>query len=460
MQWPYMKLGAVACIGLITSALSFNASATNGYFLIGYGAKSRGMGGVGVAKGQDGLAAAYNPATIGDTGSRFDLGFDYFRPVCRVSHSEGTLSETVIKEDCSGPSFAFGKDGNYILPNMGGNWKLSEKTSIGFAFIGNGAAAWFDQSLPPGNTSYFFNFNGLGGDDVVGVDLFQAQILPSVSYKFHKQHTIGASLVIGMQRFSARGLLAFEDLNLANGTSYISNEGHDMSYGLGVRVGWQSKFMDEKLAIGLNYSPRVDMSEFDKYKNLFAEQGDFDIPENYAIGIAYSATPDIDIMFDVMRINYNDVASIGNPGPNAYDTTDFNPLCPGVDPPECKLGGDLGMGFGWSNQTIYKLGLSYNLGAKWVLRAGYNYGEITIPDDQVLFNMLAPATVEQHLTLGTTYVFDNGMELSGSYVHAFENTISGPTTFPPPGSDPALVVDNAALSMKQDSLGVSLAWTF
>lgn len=458
MHKTLIKLGAIALASSIL--LPINSYATNGYFLIGYGAKSRGMGGVGVAKGQDGLAAAFNPATMGDVGSRFDIGFDYFRPVCRVSHTEGTLSETVIKEDCSGPSFLFGKDGNYIIPNMGGTWQIKEKMTLGFAFVGNGAAAYFDQSLPPGNSSYFFNFNGLGGDDTVGVDLFQAQFLPSISYKVHKQHTLGATLAIGMQRFAARGLLAFEDLNLAAGTDSISNEGHDMSYGAGIRLGWQGKFMEDKLVFGVNYSSRVYMTEFDKYKNLFAEQGSFDIPENYAIGVAYSATPSLDIMFDIQRINYSDVASVGNPGPNAYDTTDFNPLCPGVDPPECKLGGDQGMGFGWSDQTVYKLGLSYAHGEHWEFRGGLNYGETTIPDDQVLFNMLAPATSELHLTLGLTYEFSNRMELSGSYVHAFENTISGPTTFPPPGSDPDIVVDAAALSMKQDSLGVSLGWQF
>jgi long-chain fatty acid transport protein len=118
------------------------------------------------------------------------------------------------------------------------------------------------------------------------------------------------------------------------------------------------------------------------------------------------------------------------------------------------------MGFGWTDQTIYKLGLTYAYGDHWDFRGGLNYGESTIPDDQVLFNLLAPATVELHLTLGLTYEFNNGIELSGSYVHAFENTISGPTTFPPLGSNPDVTYDNASISMKQDSLGLSLGFKF
>ena len=449
-------------VALSLSIVSFPTStfATNGYFMIGFGSKSRGMGGVGVAKGVDGLAAAFNPATMGDVGTRFDIGFDIFRPQFRVTHSDGLLSQTLIKEDGFGPSFAFGKNGWYLLPNMGGTFKRSEKMTLGFAMVGAGAASLYNQALPPGNTSYFFNFNGLAGDDKVGVDLIQVQILPSISYKVHEQHTIGASLAIGMQWFSARGLLAFEDLNLAVGKDSISNEGRDFSYGAGIRLGWQGKFLDGKLVFGANYSSRVEMTEFEKYKNLFAEQGSFDIPENFAIGVAYSATPSLDLMFDIQRINYSDVASVGNPGPNPYDTTDFNPLCPGVDPPECKLGGDLGMGFGWTDQTVYKFGISYAYGERWDFRGGVNYGETTIPNDQVLFNMLAPASVEWHLTLGLTYEFNNGIELTGNYVHAFENTILGPTTFPPTGSDPNLIVNNAGLSMKQDSIGASLGFKF
>jgi hypothetical protein len=49
------------------------ANATNGYFSHGYGAKSQGMAGVGIALPQDALAAATNPAgtaLVGTSGRR------------------------------------------------------------------------------------------------------------------------------------------------------------------------------------------------------------------------------------------------------------------------------------------------------------------------------------------------------------------------------------------------------
>jgi len=69
-----------------------------------------------------------------------------------------------------------------------------------------------------------------------------------------------------------------------------------------------------------------------------------------------------------------------------------------------------------------------------------------------MFNILAPATVEDHLTLGASWRFDSGMEVSATYMHAFEKEIDGP------GSIPAFGGGDADIKMHQDSLGVSVSW--
>ena len=63
--------------GLLITSI---ASATNGYFLIGYGAKSRAMGGVGVAFPQDAMASASNPAGITQVGTGVVIGGEFFNP--------------------------------------------------------------------------------------------------------------------------------------------------------------------------------------------------------------------------------------------------------------------------------------------------------------------------------------------------------------------------------------------
>jgi len=383
MKSPLKKILATAIVAGLT--LPTVATATNGYFMIGFGAKSRGMGGVGVAEGVDGLAAAFNPATMMDVGTRFDIGGDIFYAPINISHSDGTLSETTILEESHFEDTFFSPGDVFIIPNMGATYKYNEDITIGFAFIGAGMGTQFDQTIPADNTgatpSYFYNFNNPvnNADSNVGIKLLQMQIPLSIAYKLNEQHNVGFSFVMAMQYFEAHGLQAFQELKLASSTSNLTNMGTDFSYGAGIRLGWQGKFLNDDLKAGFNYSSRVYMSEFEDYSSLFAEQGDFDIPENYALGLSYSAIPNIKIKFDIQQINYDDIASVGNPGPYAYNSTEFNPLCPGVDTDNCKLGGDQGMGFGWTDQTIYKIGTEYSYNEKLTVRAGANYGKATIP---------------------------------------------------------------------------------
>ena len=72
--------------------------------------------------------------------------------------------------------------------------------------------------------------------------------------------------------------------------------------------------------------------------------------------------------------------------------------------------------------------------------------------------MLAPATVEDHLTLGLEYKFNEDYWLSVNYMHAFLNTIKGPTAFGVGGA--TVTGSNASIAMEQDSLGATLSIRF
>lgn len=448
------------------------ASATNGYFLIGYGSKSRAMGGTGVANGQDGLAAAANPATMADVDvntMRVDVSAEFFNPPREVSHTSALLP--AYNERSAGDLF--------LIPSMGGLYKFNRKIVVGFAAVGAGLGTRYDQSWDsaagtnddgqPAPSGYFFNFQG-NATDTLGVSLMQMQMLPSLAYRLNKQHTLGASLAIGVQTFRAYGLQSFgapgSPLNYTSDREHLTNNGNDWAYGAGVRVGWLGKFFKNQLSLGANYSSRVYMTKFEKYKGLFAEQGDFDMPENYAIGLAWRPNKQLTVAMDVQRILFSDIASVGNPGPDYQDAANFFPTsfgCPSGVPLEeqpCALGRDKGMGFGWDDMTVYKLGFSYDLDKTWTLRAGFNYGKAPVPADQTLFSLLAPGVVEKHLTLGFSYRPDPNMEFSVNYMHAFKNTVTGKTAFYPDGINDAadLRNDNAAMSMYQNSLGITFAY--
>jgi long-chain fatty acid transport protein len=109
------------------------------------------------------------------------------------------------------------------------------------------------------------------------------------------------------------------------------------------------------------------------------------------------------------------------------------------------------MGFGWRNQKVYKFGIEHKYNKSFTMRAGYNYGRSPIPEDQVLFNMLAPATSDRHYTLGATYASKEDSDITLTVMHSPLNIIKGPTMFP--GA-------SAALSMSQTSVSIAYGLKF
>lgn len=397
--------------GLAIGALPAVVSATNGYFAIGYGQKSKGMGGVSIAFPQDALVGASNPAGMARIGSRMDVGLDLFVPPRRVqAQGDFTLSADNVKSN----------DNFFPIPGFGMTFETSEDVTYGISFVGNGA----NSSYKPSEN--FFELTGTSAPyGPLGVELIQMQILPIWAYKINANHAVGVSPVIGLQVFKAYGLGNFDtpgdptagDFNLSSDPDKLTNNGHSWSYGAGLRVGWLGTFLeDDKLSLGLAYATKVYMSRFKQYTGLFAENGDFDIPENYAVGAAYKFTPKLTVAADIQRVNYSDVKSVGNRHPTQSITYECTRPNSGVactpaqvadgavtQTPDQALGAENGWGFGWTDQTAYKLGFNYEHSKQWSFRAGLNYGKSPIPDDQLLFSLLAPATTEFFYTAGATY---------------------------------------------------------
>ena len=383
-SFPRQLAAFVFAVGFMLPALAF---ATNGYFAIGYGMKNRGMAGVAVADPKDSLATTANPAGMAFVGTRLDIGARLFVPK-RQSAMNGTMMANADTTGDSGATL-------FMIPNMGANIALG-KWSVGFAMVGNGGMS----------TRYNYDFfSSSDHTQALGVSLMQVLILPTVTYKVTPTQAFGIAPILGIQVFRAYGLGPFKGFSIH--PSRVTNNGNDWSYGAGARVGWMGKFLDGRLALGVTYATRVYMSPLTKYKGLFADGGDFDIPRNFAVGIAVKPIRRLTVGLDVQRIFYREVHSVG----------DRHPSGPGGPRTTLgKLGATAGMGFGWRDQTVYKLGVSYEVNDRWTVRGGFDYGRSPVPTDQLLFNVLAPGIVTRHWTGGFTYHLSPASELSGSFM--------------------------------------------
>jgi long-chain fatty acid transport protein len=453
-------------LGLIISPV---VSATNGYFLIGYGAKSRAMGGTGIANPTDTLAAGANPAGMSRAGTGVDFGLELFNPPRRVAAANGEFNFQTPTKSAVDVSAEESGSNEFLIPSFGMNYKFNRKLTIGMSVIGAGANTRYENN--------FFELTGVPPNDpygTLGINYIQMQMLPTVTYKVNRDHALGFSLAIAAHTFRAYGLGNFgtpnsaADFQLSADDANLTNRGNDWAYGAGIRVGWLGRFMKKKLDLGAYYASRVYMTELDKYSGLFAEQGDFDQPEHFGVGIAIHPNKKLTIALDVTQIQYSGIPALGNRHSTqslqdpCTRPIDFTGACqPGNTPvPSSQaLGAENGMGFGWEDQTIYKVGASYQVNKKWVLRAGYNYAKSPIPDDQLLFSMLAPAIIEQHVTLGFTYLPSKNSEWTASLVHGFKNaqTCEAPSCVTMLTQNPGSFV---AVEMEQNMLGVSYAFKF
>jgi long-chain fatty acid transport protein len=428
-----MKRNVILALAVAAAVAAPSAFATYGYFSHGYGMKSKGMAGAVTALTEDAFGGANNPASMVWVGNRLDLGMDWFSPK-RSMDRKGSVTGL----DAAVPS----ESDNFFIPEFGYNAMINPNMSFGVTVYGNGG---MNTNYPAGQItgagSGFCGAFGVGGsgqnvlcgNTALGVDLMQLVIAPTLSYKITSNNSLGISPLLAYQRFQANGLQGFA--GLSSDPSNLTNNGYSSATGAGARVGWLGKFTNS-FSVGAAYSSKIKMSKFYKYKGLFAEEGEFDMPSNYNAGIALKATPQMTFTLDYQMIKYSDSKSVHNPSTNtgALGTTD-------------------GRGFGWDDVTVKKIGFEYKASSTMTYRAGYGKTDNPIQSRDVTFNILAPGVVQDHYTLGFTRAMDKDSELTMAYMHAAENSVSGNSLFTAlSGADNG----KETIKMHQNSLGIAL----
>ncbi|MDR3726197.1 MAG: outer membrane protein transport protein [Terracidiphilus sp.] len=395
--------------------------ASDGYFLTGYGTKQQGQGGAGVAKPGDSLAGATNPAGLTLVGSRFDVGLTLFRPV-----RYGTITGNQLPPGYPNVNGTY--DGNRVknfeLPELGYSRQARPNLTWGVAIYGNGGM----------NTSYTKPIPLLGSTRG-GVNIEQVFISPTLAYKLGKHNSFGIAANIDIQRFAAEGLQNFANSTYSTDPANVTNTGHSYGAGGGVRVGWLGE-LNRYVNVGATYQSRTYVSKFNRYKGLFAEQGGFDVPANFAGGVAVKLGPKATLLYDEERILLGQIKSNANSDAN-----------------QAQLGSNNGPGFGWHDINVIKTGLAYDLSPSLTLRGGYNHSGVPFDASQTFFNLLAPAVTKDHLHVGATIALKGGKEINLAYIHAFDNTVNGVNSIAPANGG-----GNANLRMYQNSFQVGFGW--
>ncbi|MFA7429453.1 MAG: outer membrane protein transport protein, partial [Rhodospirillaceae bacterium] len=317
----------------------------------------------------------------------------------------------------------------FVIPCAGVNTRLDDISTLGVTLIGNGGMNTDYAVIPQFGTS------------PAGVDLAQAMLGVNYARNMGGGVTLGIMPMLAYQRIKVTGLENFRGFSASPGD--VSNNGYDGSWGYGLRLGalWD---INDMVSVGAAYKSRTYMSRFDKYKGLFAEQGDFDIPASARVGLAVKPIPTVTVALDYERIFYEDVKSVSNTGAAGQGGCFV-----GGGP---SLGTDNGCGFGWKDMDVWRIGLEWQTTDKLALRTGYSVNSGFTEPQEVGFNILAPATIKQHASVGFSYAVNDRWGVSGAYTRGFSESLSGNSA----------TLGGTAVNLRMDqhigSIGVSYRW--
>ena len=341
-------------IVLVSTIAAMSLFATNGDSLIGLGAKSRGMGGVGIATFFGAENALTNPALLtNSTGFEFDFGATYFAPDVKVN---GTKSKA---------------DKN-MIPEVSLSQKIDNKISYGIGMFGSA---------------------GMGIDFRDHDELFKARtnlllmkVAPSIAYKVNNKLSVGFAPVI---QYGALDI-AFDQVPTAPGGEFGPGVSDD--FGFGFQLGLTYALQPDT-TIGFSYKSSIDMEYDGQISGTTGAGSRFGLvtytdhleqPEEYGVGISHNYG-NYTFAFDYKKIKWG----------SAKGYKDFE----------------------WDDQNVYAIGAKYETSGAWY-SIGYNYAKTPINELAVsnpmaptmtdmrnmaintLNYMMFPATEETHYTFG------------------------------------------------------------
>lgn len=436
------------------------ASASNGYFPHGVGAKNKAMAGAGMAFPEEAMAVVNNPAVAIFLGNKIDIGMSVLMPNRNYRTFFGGNSGRNNAFSIS-PANIDSDDDLFIIPEIARSWQLTTDTAFAFAFY---MRSGMSTSYPGGQATFdpdgdgplgITTLPGTYGDGTAGLDLTQGFLDVTWAKRWGKRTSLGVAAVLAVQSLEAKGISGlakytqtFVASNGAQVPDKLSGNGRDVNYGAGFKIGLHRLFGDQ-FSFGIMYQSKINMGSNKDYSDLLAGAGDLDIPAWFRLGLTWKPGARFSLSADLQQIWYSKIDALGN------SFSHIN-ACPaaglgGVDLGSC-LGGDNGPGFGWKDVPVLSFGSSWEVTDRWTVRVGISISNQPVPAAENILNILLISLAETHYTAGLSYQLGNGHELSFSFMYAEEESLESLSQLD--GSEVIL------LTTDQYDFGLSYSWEF
>lgn len=393
--------------GVTFTAVSAEAA---GLALSGVGPINRAMGGAATAAPIDaGGALHWNPGSIsGLPQSEVLFGMELILP-----------TEAIGSSIAGGPT-AWTKAEPGVAPVPTIAWVHKPEDSRWTYGLGMYGIAGYRVNYPQDPANPIVSQNGIFADVQI------LQIAPTIAYAITDKLSVGIAPTLTLGQVMINPLAFAEPV----GGSYPSGQSTRYAWGGGIQAGVYY-ITDNCWHLGLSIKSPQWFEPFrynvtDGNGNPAVVEVDLDYPMIISSGIAYSGFERLLLAADFRYFDYGNTNGFRNAG--------FGPT------------GAL-QGLGWANLFGFNLGAQYKLTDRLFVRGGYSYNESPITGSNMFTNIASPLMIQNIVSAGISYQLTCNVVFSATYIHGFENEVTGDFPLAPPGSTVSTAVSADALGV-------------
>ncbi|MHB0960539.1 MAG: OmpP1/FadL family transporter [Pirellulaceae bacterium] len=403
----------------------------------GIGPINASMGGAATAAPIDSSGALmWNPATIsGLETSEISFGITLAMPSSDLgsllpagTFGPGLPPITMMGEDGSEPGVSPVPNIGYVERSDGSPWTFGLGVFGIGGFRTNYSSSLTNPVLTPAPPAGF-------GAGRISAEADLVQILPTASYALSDQLSVGFAPSLTLARLSAESLI-FAAPNDANGDgfpTYPSGRGNRVQFGGGFQVGVY--YITERywhFGAALKSPQWFEPFRFkteDELGRPRTEKITVEYPLIATVGTAYSGFERFVFAADARFFDYGHAAGFQGSGLDANGAL---------------------TGLGWSSIFAASAGVQYKVCEPFFIRCGYSYNQNPISEADIGFNIASPVITQHFSFVGASLRVSEHTIFSTTYIHGFENEVSGPIQSmygPVPGSSVYSAVSLDALAM-------------
>lgn len=229
--------------------------------------------------------------------------------------------------------------------------------------------------------------------DVPQSGLQRTVVAPSLALRWGESGSVRLTGVLAYQRFATFNFGLAQSDGWAPPPSWLG----DSSYGTGARMEIGNAFSD-RLSWSVGYQSRVGMGSFDRYRGVFSDRADFDVPASVTAMLSYALTPNFSLDAGVQRIDYSTI----RPFASSNLPRRFLAL----------LGDGSSPVFAWKDLDVYSLGWTLRDERLGNVQLRYTTRQQPVPTSKLLENALSSATANDMVSLGWSRSVGRNAKLS------------------------------------------------